>query len=471
MKRRKITVIVCSVIAICFSMLFCGLTTLALQPQLEETEALLSETVTEPNEPEPEVSEPDTEDTTPEPKAEAAAITEQPINPPQPQSIQETHTELFPTDVERVIEDAGRQIIRTYILYPGQCPSNIPRDSFERDGWLFALTDITQRRTTEKETRHFTKTVEIRTDTNNLNEIIPLLYPTIEYHSEDGFFGVLSLDISSVNCEIEGRETRSFTATATRTYPNLSASDVSLIPRTITENGRTLSLASVSWEVQSYTNVDYHNIPNSFRAVATYSANAARTVITGYITTAEYSGEITREIPADIVYTAFFSGTEITPQPQEIYEPAPHEQSPEETEPVPHVDRELSDEPLTTGDDYSGERKIPILPGLAVLMLISALAGIGAYIARRRNVKVYENNFSTLIAKDRINSKNKKIDLSPLQGIHFGIEIEKGTAKHLNGQALDIRHGDIRLSHTISYEGNVYRIDVDLAAGVVRAVY
>ena len=470
MKRRKITVIVCSVIAICFSMLFCGLTPLAVQPQLEETEALLSETVPEPNE-----MDSETEITATEPKA--AAITEQPISSPPPQTIQETRTELFPTDVVLVIEDDKRQIIRTYILLPGQCPSNIPRESFERDGWLFVLTDITQRRTTEIETRYFSKTVEISTDTNDLNEIIPLLYPTIEYHSEDGFFGVLYLDISSVNCEIAGRETRSFTATATRTYPNLSSNDVSLIPRTITENGRTLTLTSVSWEAQSYSNVDYHNIPNSFRAVATYSANATRTVITGYITTAEYSGEITREIPGDTIYTAFFLGTEIHPEPQEVYEPELYENSTDEPKEKtieksePYDEQELPEQYFFAENYSFGERKIPILPILAVVIIISALAGVGAYIARRRNVKVYEDNFRTLIAKDRINLKNKRIDLSPLQGIHFGIEIEKGTAKYLNGQTLDIRHGDIRLVHTIAYEGNAYRLEVDIAAGVVQAKY
>ena len=317
--------------------------------------------------------------------------------------------------------------------------------------------------------RYFSKTVEISTDTDNLNEILPLLHPTIEYHSEDGFFGVLYLDISSVNNEIEGRETRSFTATATRTYPNLSSNDVSLVPRTITENGRTLTLASVSWEVQSYTNVDYHNIPNSFRAVARYTANATSSVITGYITTAKYSGEIMREVQGDTIYTAFFLGTEIDPEPQELYEPSQKEESNSE------VEQDLEQEPLdsnATDEEYlSVERTLSHLPIFVVIGALSGLAGASLYAARRRNVKVYEDNFRTLVAKDKISSKSKKIDLTPMRGTQFGIEIEKGTAKHLTGQTLDIRHGDKVLNHKIAYEGNVYRIDVDFAAGVIQAIH
>ena len=58
-----------------------------------------------------------------------------------------TSCELYPADVQIVIEDGKRQIVKTYTLTAGESPDNIPRDSFERDGWLYTLTDITQERT------------------------------------------------------------------------------------------------------------------------------------------------------------------------------------------------------------------------------------------------------------------------------------------------------------------------------------
>ena len=45
-----------------------------------------------------------------------------------------------------------------------------------------------------------------------------------------------------------GYGTSSRTVTAERTYPNLSDADVSLVPKSVNENGRNLTLADVSWQ-------------------------------------------------------------------------------------------------------------------------------------------------------------------------------------------------------------------------------
>ena len=99
-----------------------------------------------------------------------------------------------------------------------------------RNGWRYSLTDITERRITNVDTRNHVETVEINTDTKELNDIIRLLSPTLEHETSDGYLGVLALDISSVNCEVAGYRSSSYTATATREYPHLSSADISLIP-------------------------------------------------------------------------------------------------------------------------------------------------------------------------------------------------------------------------------------------------
>ena len=358
-------------------------------------------------------------------------------------------TELFPADVQTVITDAGRQIIRTYILTPEQSPADIPRDGFIRDGWRYTLTDITQQRTSVTDTRIHTETVEINTDSNDLNAILSLLSPTIEFQSEDGFHGILSLDISSISCEPAGHRTSSFTVTATREYPHLSSNDMSLIPRTITENGRTLTLDSVAWEAQRTVNIDYHDIPTSYRAIATYTARASRTVVTGYVTTARYVGEISKVITGNTIYTAFFEGTEINPAPIASTEPTT-------LTPEPRA-ADVSEIPLTS-----------ILTGLAVLTM---LAGAAAFYFKRRNVKIYRDGFHALAARDKISAKNKLIDLSPLDGERFGIEIDKIAAKALNGQTIEVKHGTVSLNHKIAYEGNAYRMEADFSAGNICAIY
>jgi hypothetical protein len=377
----------------------------------------------------------------------------------EPESTQPEDTELYPADVQTIITEDGRQIIRTYVLTPKQNPSNIPRDSFTRDGWRYTLTDITERRTIAMDSRSHTEIVEINTETNDLNEIIGLLAPRLEYQSEDGYSGVLALDISSVNCEAAGHSTNSFNVTATREYPHLSSADTSLIPKTITENGRTLTLDSVSWEAQRTVNVDYHDIPESFRAVARYTARASRTVVTGYITTAEYSGEIAKSLTGDTIYTAYFVGVEINPAPIP---------SPSQEVSLLETTTEPSDTPSAS---ESGRTGFPILPVLIGLAVLAAIAGAAAYLFLRSNVKIYRDGFRVLVAKDKISAKKSIIDLSPLEGDRFGVEIDKLTSKTMNGNTIEVRHGKGSLKHKIAYEGNAYRIEADFSANTIQAIY
>ena len=438
----------CAALLTCVLMLLCGLSAHASapKPDVQQTE---ERTAQVPNTAEPLAIEPE----------ELPAPSEE--SPAQPMT-----QELYPVDVQTVFTDGTRQIIRTYILTPEQTPTDIPRGGFSRDGWNYSLTEIIEKRTSGMETRNHTETVEINTDTHELNEIIKLLAPTMEYQSEDGYSGILALDLTSLNCEPAGYRNSSFTATATREYPHLSNADTSLIPKTITDNGRTLTLEGVSWEAQRYVNVDYEDVPESYRAIASYSANSSRRVVTGFITTAEYSGEIARTITGDTVYTAYFEGSEIDPAPK----PMPTPEQAQTPEPV--SEPESAESPAIIAPPQSSQRGSSAFPLILIcLAALAAIAGAAASFMKRHNVKVYRNGFDRLVAKDKISTKNKLIDLSPLDSGCFGVEIDKYTAKSLTGQTVEIRHGTSSLKHKIAYEGNAYRIEADFGAGTVQAIY
>lgn len=213
------------------------------------------------------------------------------------------------------------------------------------------------------------ETVEIETETDDFNEIIKMLAPTLEYLSEDGYGGILALDLASVICEAAGYRSSSYTVTATREYPHLSSADTSLIPKTITESGRTLELEDVSWEAQHCATVDYEEIPDSYRAEATYTGTASRTAATGYITSAGYIGEISITVLGGTVYTAYFDGKEIGPaeEPVKADWDAPPVAGTEETPPIA----------VETAARYA----LPMLLALAALI---AAAGIVRSLKRRR---------------------------------------------------------------------------------------
>ena len=218
---------------------------------------------------------------------------------------------VYPVHVWESRENGRRELIRVYELRNNESPAQIPREPFERDGFRFELAEIVRREIPVHSTQDHVETVEISTQTNDLESVIRLLSPTMEYLRDDGYFGVLTLDISSIRIASQGTTSSSFTTTRTREFPHLSSPDTSLVPRTITENGVTYNLANVEWRSQATTSIDYRQVPTTFTAVATYSRVGTRTATIGYTTTAEFRGEISRITVGRMEFTAHFIGIPI----------------------------------------------------------------------------------------------------------------------------------------------------------------
>ena len=225
-------------------------------------------------------------------------------------NAKQTGEEIFPMDVEYVTVDGKQQVVKTYSLAPGQDPVDIPRDSFVRDGDTYVLTDITESRSSSVETIDYVETIEIETETKDINDIMQLVEMTIDFKSEDGFEGTLTLDIASIHCEPDTYGYGKKTLSTTRTYPNLSAADTSIIPKTVQHENSTLELDSVSWNVHHYNNVDYEEIPDIYDAVGYYSAVVPTSWVKTYITTADYTGEVTRTVIGPTLFKAFFDVAE-----------------------------------------------------------------------------------------------------------------------------------------------------------------
>ncbi|MDR1059621.1 MAG: hypothetical protein LBL83_00030 [Clostridiales bacterium] len=230
--------------------------------------------------------------------------------------------EAYPSDVAETRENGGRQITKTYELGAGESPGAIPRGPFERDGWRYALADITRRETASAETREHAETATISTDTKDLEKILPQLPQTMEYAAEDGFAGILALDVASIAVETAGTKTSSYAMSVTREYPRLSASDASLVPKTVEDRGKTFALAGVEWKAGGAVAVDGEQIPEHYTAVATYTATGKSTKATGYSTSAVYRGTLARLSQGKTVYAAQFIGEEMPEPPETAAAPA-----------------------------------------------------------------------------------------------------------------------------------------------------
>ena len=206
---------------------------------------------------------------------------------------------LYPVEVTEYMEGDSSRLKKIYVLTPADDPSLIPTEDFDREGQTYTLLDITRQDQVETDTRDYTETVTLESKTKDMDAILPQLTATLEVDTEEGYTGVLTLDTASIQVEAAGYSTSTRAVTAARTYPNLSDADVSLIPKSIEDGGRTLELANVQWQEAG----------EFYTANATYTGTASSKHATGYTVTAEYSGEVSRTTNDTVTYAAVFSAS------------------------------------------------------------------------------------------------------------------------------------------------------------------
>ena len=204
---------------------------------------------------------------------------------------------LYPVEVTEYMEGDSSRLKKIYVLTPADDPSLIPTEDFDREGQTYTLLDITRQDQVETDTRDYTETVTLESKTKDMDAILPQLTATLEVDTEEGYTGVLTLDTASIQVEAAGYSTSTRTVTAARTYPNLSDADVSLIPKSVEDGGRTLELADVQWQEAG----------EFYTANATYTGTASSKYATGYTVTAEYSGEVSKTTNDTVTYAAVFS--------------------------------------------------------------------------------------------------------------------------------------------------------------------
>ena len=215
----------------------------------------------------------------------------------------------YPSQVSYSMNNGIFEVRKTYELPVDQEPSMQAKQSFEQDGYSFTLTDLLRQELPEQQAKEYTETVTVSSESKELTAILPLLADTKAVTSEDGFTGTLKLDTGSITVEPAGYKNNSWTVSATRTYPNLNSMDLEYIPKTTTENGRTLNFSTVDWQTDNTENVDDDAIGDRFSAIVTYTGTASSRNVTGYTVTAQYSGEVEKVSLDKVQYVAVFHGT------------------------------------------------------------------------------------------------------------------------------------------------------------------
>ena len=337
----------------------------------------------------------------------------------------------------------GQQLgIKTFTLLPEEDPAGLIEQDYEFDGYQYSYSSIVKEEQPFREERQQRETVTVTTESKNLEDILAALAPTVDY--DDGSAtGVLYLDHNSIQTEASGYQNYSYTVTATKTYTGLDRNDTSYIDKTFVKDGRTLSLANVTWTVESTALVGEELVPATYGATASYTGTAYNSKATGYVTTADYTGTVTASGIASIRYTVTYLGKEIvTEEPVE---------EPVEEEAKPNI--------------------LMIVAGILVLVLVGLLL---YYLLARKNTTVYEatgrGNEYSKCGQLSLNVRRPELKIDRLKTVPEGmiaVEIEEKTAKQLFGRNISIRYYDATLTHTVGTANGAYWFKVDLneAAG------
>lgn len=255
----------------------------------------------------------------------------------------------YPISVEEYMEGDSPRIKKVYQLSLSEDPSIIPTDDFERDGRMYYLLDMTRKDEVGVDSKLHTQTVTLPSDTGDMAQVLQRLEGQIEAVTEDGYTGVLLLDHTTVKVSADGYATRAQTLSATRTYPDLSDADLSLIPKSIQDKGKTLTLADVQWASSVESGAE------RYTATASYAGTASSRYATGYTVTADYTGQVARTDCAVVTYTAVFGSMEL-PEGSE----APEPQGPASTD--------APDEDHGAGLDLAALKRPLAIGGVVVLL-------------------------------------------------------------------------------------------------------
>ena len=217
----------------------------------------------------------------------------------------------YPTSIQ--CSEDKTELKKIYDLSPDADPAGIARSDFEKDGYHYTLVDLLRQELPENESRQHTEHVSIESAKKDMESVLALLPQEREFITDDGLTGTLTLKLDTVQVEPSGYGSSTKQISVKRSYPNLAEQDTQYIPKSIEDNGRTLTLSDIQWQTDNTANMDGYAVADRYTAVATYTGSATSSYVKGYTVTADYSGTVSHIALDRVRYVAIFEGTPIQP--------------------------------------------------------------------------------------------------------------------------------------------------------------
>ena len=217
----------------------------------------------------------------------------------------------YPVEVQTTENNGVQLLVKTFLVSPDTDPQALVEGNLTRRGVAYEATDILrQEQPGETEKKTASQTVTLESETDKLEDILPLLTPTMDYR-EDGFSGTLTLDKDTIQAKETGTSNYSYQLKETKEFTGLDRNDPYYIPKTTEKNGVTLKLADVKWTPMASGAVN-SEVPSLFSATALYTGTAWGSKADGYTVTASYTGEVSRVAEGQVLYSILYE--EVQPE-------------------------------------------------------------------------------------------------------------------------------------------------------------
>ena len=217
----------------------------------------------------------------------------------------------FPISVSSMEEDGERLLVKNYEVPASVNPYDLVEQCFERGKYQYEVRDILRKNSEPKtDTKLASTQIVINSNSNDMNKILKQAPVMIDY-DKDGYKGQLVMNTTNLFTESLGTKSYSYTVTDTKTYTDLARNDTSYIAKSITKNGKELTLVDIEWQTTGTNLVGSTLVPSSYNAVAYYSGTAYGSKSTGYATTITYIGEVTKELESNSVISIVYAGERI----------------------------------------------------------------------------------------------------------------------------------------------------------------
>ena len=156
-----------------------------------------------------------------------------------------TGSSYYPVDVQMSAD--GLTCKKIYDVPKDTSPDQIPQDDFDRGDMHYTFEDMLRIEMPDIDRKMHSETVTVSSTSDNSNDVMALLPKSKAVTTDDGYSGTAYLDVSSISTKVAGTESVSEALSATREYPNMPEMDMTDIPKTIEENGHTLTFDDIEW--------------------------------------------------------------------------------------------------------------------------------------------------------------------------------------------------------------------------------